>query len=97
MTKEQAKDELIEVLMNQVADLTIMSKIELGDDVIFEIQRLQNIINSKKVKPLTEGKEKLNFKKNPPVNKTTPPPPPPTPPKDRVIREGEIPRKPKNK
>jgi hypothetical protein len=45
MTKEQAKDELIEVLMNQVADLTMMSKIELGDDVIAEIIRLKKIIN----------------------------------------------------
>jgi hypothetical protein len=45
MTKEQAKDELIEVLMNQVADLTMMSKIELGDDVITEINRLKKIIN----------------------------------------------------
>lgn len=94
MTKKKAKKQLIKLLLNQVEQLSIMSKIELGDDVIFEIQRLQNIINSRKVKPLTEGKEKLNFKKNPPLNKTTPPPPPP---KDRVIREGEIPRKPKNK
>ena len=45
MTKDQAKSELIEVLMNQVADLTMMSKIELGDDVIAEIARLKEIIN----------------------------------------------------
>jgi len=45
MTKEQAKSELIEVLMNQVMDLTMMSKIELGDDVIAEIVRLKEIIN----------------------------------------------------
>ncbi len=45
MTKEEAKDALIEVLMNQVMDLTMMSKIELGDDVIEEIKRLQDIIN----------------------------------------------------
>ena len=45
MNKEEAKDQLIELLMNQVADLTIMSKIELGDDVIAEIRRLKNIIN----------------------------------------------------
>ena len=45
MNKEQAKDALIEVLMNQVMDLTMMSKIELGDDVIEEIKRLQDIIN----------------------------------------------------
>ena len=45
MSKEEAKDALIEVLMNQVADLTMMSKIELGDDVIEEIKRLKEIIN----------------------------------------------------
>jgi hypothetical protein len=38
MTKEEAKDALIEVLMNQVIDLSMMSKIELGDDVIAEIK-----------------------------------------------------------
>jgi hypothetical protein len=45
MTKEEAKDALIEVLMNQVIDLSMMSKIELGDDVIAEIKRLKEIIN----------------------------------------------------
>ena len=45
MNKEEAKDALIEVLMNQVADLTVMSKIELGDDVIAEVNRLKKIIN----------------------------------------------------
>jgi hypothetical protein len=45
MSKEQAKSELIEVLMNQVEQLSIMSKIELGDDVIAEIVRLKEIIN----------------------------------------------------
>ena len=45
MNKEQAKDALIELLFNQVADLTMMSKIELGDDVIEEIKRLKTIIN----------------------------------------------------
>mgnify|MGYP007025802501 CR=1 FL=1 len=45
MNKEEAKAALIEVLMNQVVDLTMMSKIELGDDVIEEIKRLKEIIN----------------------------------------------------
>jgi hypothetical protein len=45
MNKEEAKDALIEVLMNQVIDLSMMSKIELGDDVIAEIKRLKDIIN----------------------------------------------------
>jgi hypothetical protein len=45
MNKEEAKDKLIEVLMTQVVDLSMMSKIELGDDVIAEINRLKKIIN----------------------------------------------------
>jgi hypothetical protein len=45
MSKDEAKDKLIEVLMNQVVDLSMMSKIELGDDVIAEINRLKKIIN----------------------------------------------------
>ena len=45
MNKEEAKDALIEVLMNQVIDLSMMSKIELGDDVITELKRLKEIIN----------------------------------------------------
>ena len=45
MNKKQAKDELINVLYSQVVDLTMMSKIELGDDVIAEIKRLKDIIN----------------------------------------------------
>jgi len=44
-TVEQAKDKLIEILENQVMDLTVMSKIELGDDVIAEIKRLKAIID----------------------------------------------------
>ena len=44
MSKEEAKDELIKVLYSQVVDLTMMSKIELGDDVIEEIKRLREII-----------------------------------------------------
>jgi hypothetical protein len=47
MNKEEAKDALIEVLMNQVIDLSMMSKIELGDDVIAKIKRLKEIINDK--------------------------------------------------
>ncbi len=43
--KDQAKTQLIELLEQQIMDLTIMSKIELGDDVIQEIKRLKLIIN----------------------------------------------------
>jgi len=50
MNKDQAKDQLIELLQNQVMDLTMMSKIELGDDVIAEIKRLKAIINDDEAK-----------------------------------------------
>lgn len=43
--KEQAKTDLINILESQVIDLSMMSKIELGDDVIAEIKRLKAIIN----------------------------------------------------
>ena len=42
--KMAAQQELINVLMNQVMDLSMMSKIELGDDVIAEIQRLNSLL-----------------------------------------------------
>ena len=42
---EEAQQELIDLLTSQVVDLTMMSKIELGDDVIAEIKRLKSIIN----------------------------------------------------
>ncbi len=45
MSKDEAKDQLIQLLMTQVVDLSLMSKIELGDDVIAEIKRLREIIN----------------------------------------------------
>lgn len=48
MTKEEAKDKLIELLYIQVVDLSMMSKIELGDDVIAEIQELRAIIKQNK-------------------------------------------------
>ena len=41
------QQELINVLESQVMDLSMMSKIELGDDVIVEIKRLKAIINEK--------------------------------------------------
>jgi len=43
--KEQAKDQLIELYEQQIMDLVIISKIELGDDVIEKIQELKKIIN----------------------------------------------------
>ena len=41
----KAQQELIDLLHNQVVDLTMISKIELGDDVIEEIIKLKNRIN----------------------------------------------------
>jgi hypothetical protein len=48
MNNEQAKDALIELYENQIMDLTLMSKIELGDDVITEIKRLKELIRKDK-------------------------------------------------
>ena len=42
----KAQQELIDLLYSQVVDLTMMSKIELGDDVIEEIIKLQNKIKN---------------------------------------------------
>ena len=41
---EKKQEELIKILYSQVVDLSMMSKIELGDDVIGEIQILNNEI-----------------------------------------------------
>lgn len=41
----QLQQELIDLYESQIMDLTIMSKIELGDDVITEIKRLKDLIN----------------------------------------------------
>jgi hypothetical protein len=42
---ETLQQQLIELYENQITDLTLMSKIELGDDVIAEIKRLKALIN----------------------------------------------------
>ena len=41
---EQKQEELIKVLYGQMIDLSLMSKIELGDDVIFKYRELTNEI-----------------------------------------------------
>jgi hypothetical protein len=41
----KTQQELIDLLHSQVVDLSMMSKIELGDDVIEEIKRLKGILN----------------------------------------------------
>lgn len=48
MNKEEViktQQELIDLYESQIADLVMMSKIELGDDVIEEIKRLKNLLN----------------------------------------------------
>ena len=44
-TKIKLQQELLDLYENQIMDLTMMSKIELGDDVIEEIKRLKSLIN----------------------------------------------------
>jgi predicted HAD superfamily Cof-like phosphohydrolase len=62
MTKlEQNQQELIDLLTNQVVDLSMMSKIELGDDVIFQIRVLQDKIKSLKTSvPFIDEVETFN-------------------------------------
>jgi len=43
--KMAVQQELINLLYSQVVDLSMMSKIELGDDVIAEIKRLKGLLN----------------------------------------------------
>ena len=47
MTVEEAKSALIDLLKEQVEQLSVMSKIELGDDVIQEYNRLSEVIAAK--------------------------------------------------
>jgi len=42
----KVQKELIDLLYTQVIDLTMMSKIELGDDVIEELTRLKSILRN---------------------------------------------------
>ena len=44
MTKEQIQQQLIELYENQILNLTVMSKIELGDDVVAEINRFKKLL-----------------------------------------------------
>ena len=45
--KMAAQQQLIDLLYSQVVDLSMMSKIELGDDVIAELKRLKGLLNEK--------------------------------------------------
>ncbi len=44
MTKEQILRELLNIYKIQAIDLSIMYKIEFGDDVLAEIKRLQDML-----------------------------------------------------
>ena len=44
-TTIKLQQELIDLYEQQIMDLTLMSKIELGNDVIEEIKRLKTLIN----------------------------------------------------
>ena len=62
MTKlEQKQQEYIDLLRNQVIDLSMMSKIELGDDVLLEALKLQSQIeNLKSSVPFIDEVEEFN-------------------------------------
>ena len=62
MTKlEQKQDELLELLHSQIVDLVMMSKIELGDDVIEEISIRKNEIRDLKTSvPFIDEVEEFN-------------------------------------
>jgi predicted HAD superfamily Cof-like phosphohydrolase len=62
MTKlEQKQDELLELLYSQIVDLVMMSKIELGDDVIKEIGIRKNEIRELKTSvPFIDEVEEFN-------------------------------------
>jgi len=45
----KTQQELIDVLYSQVVDLSMMSKIELGDDVISEIKRLKDSLKEEDI------------------------------------------------
>lgn len=46
--KIQIQQQLLDLYESQIADLVMMSKIELGDDVIEEIKRLKSLLIDKK-------------------------------------------------
>jgi hypothetical protein len=51
MEKKAAIKALFELYEQQITELCLISKIELGDDVIAEIQHLKEIINSNQQDP----------------------------------------------
>ncbi len=66
---EQKQDELIQLLQGQVMDLSLMSKIELGDDVIEKWRQLtQEIIQLKDYVPFVSEVETFNATMGKPNN-----------------------------
>ena len=53
---EEKQEELIKILYGQIMDLSMMSKIELGDDVISKVRELQNEIYD-----LIDETQQLNY------------------------------------
>ena len=45
-----SKDKLLELYEGQIMDLVMMSKIELGDDVIQEIKKLKKLIKDEELR-----------------------------------------------
>ena len=58
---EKKQNELIELLHSQVVDLTMMSKIELGDDVIAECNRISEEIQDIKDNAIRYIKNSLRY------------------------------------
>ena len=69
---EQKQEELIDLLHSQVVDLTMMSKIELGDDVINELNKISNEIQDIKENyvPFVSEVEEFNAVMGKPNNYT---------------------------
>lgn len=66
---EQKQDELIQLLQGQVMDLSLMSKIELGDDVIEKWRQLtQEVIQLKDYVPFVSEVETFNATMGKPNN-----------------------------
>ena len=58
----KAQRELIDLYETQIADLVMMSKIELGDDVIEEIRRIKSLITLHTISEPKEFKCEMGYK-----------------------------------
>ena len=66
MTNKTTQEQLIELYEQQIQDLVMMSKIELGDDVIAKIKELKSQINKQQtaVEYLVEQLKRIGFSTN---------------------------------